>query len=92
MMSLFWILLFFISWVIVSPFDFLDCIQDWKRRINGYVERRAIEKLTLKFVGQFEKKAKQLEYDPRIIDEVLGEQYSNIAERVSSTHLESNNT
>ncbi|MFC1996638.1 hypothetical protein ACFLXI_03395 [Chloroflexota bacterium] len=86
MSSLYWIPLLFITLVIVSPAQAFDCIQDWKRRVNDYVERRSIEKRTMDFLNQFRMKARQMGYDPEIIDKVLTDQFSKITERVESRY------
>ena len=78
------ILLLFLTWVIIDPIYVLRSIRSWKHTLYEYIRRREFEKSTKDFVEQFRLKAKQIGYDPEIIDEIIGEQAPVISDRIRS--------
>ena len=74
----------FVAWALVYPHEALRLIAALKRRIKGYVVRRASQRSAKKLAEQFRTQALSEGCTPQMIEDILAEHLPKIARRLES--------
>jgi len=74
----------FMAWALLYPHEALRVIAALKRRINGFVVRRASQRSARKLAQQFRTQALSEGCEPEMIEDILAEHLTKITRRLES--------